>query len=164
VVQWEWEALTLESLISPMLTGLSLRLLEVFALAANLGLLVGYLYGTSPVVTNAADPALSLAELQVRLAPPLLLPSHPPHPSTSRNSHTHLCSPRLFSQVTAFRLMVVSWTMGLLSLRVAEPVSQWFQMVHDVVRDEHYLLGVQLQNHQPPTPVAPAGEAAVQAH
>lgn len=78
--------------------------------------------------------------------------------------HHSSVSPLFPCQVTAFRLMVVSWTMGLLSLRVAEPVSQWFQMVHDVVRDEHYLLGVQLQNHQPPTPVAPAGEAAVQAH
>lgn len=50
-------------------------------------------------------------------------------------------------------MTVLAWLLAILSLKCAKPLSLWFQSVHDAVRDEHYLLGVQLQNHLLTTPI-----------
>jgi hypothetical protein len=66
LLRWEWERLTVESLVLPLAWPLAVQLVEVFALPINMVLLVSYLRLRSPdLVALAVPPTVPLPELQV---------------------------------------------------------------------------------------------------
>ncbi|CAN0224857.1 unnamed protein product [Discosporangium mesarthrocarpum] len=56
-------------------------------------------------------------------------------------------APDPFTQVLAYRSALLVGALALLSSYLVEPVEEWLGVLHDSVRDDRYLIGMQLQNH-----------------
>lgn len=78
---------------------------------------------------------------------------------------------------TTCRRLAVTWLIAVLANKCLEPVSRWLSVLHDAIRDDEYLVGLELENYHtlpeaadPPgttkdqdKPTAPAAVASVSA-
>jgi len=115
--RWDWERATLSNLVKPFVWPLTTQLLELVAVPAYAAFGLAYLRDRAPDLT-------SLAAV----------------PSPDAISTAEL-------QILVFRMTVLAWVLAMLSLKCLGPLHRWLASIQAVVRDEKYLVRLELVNH-----------------
>lgn len=116
-LRWDWERATFTNLVKPFVWPLTTQLLELVAVPANAAFGLAYLRDRAPDL-------LSLAAL--------------PSPDAI---------PTAELQMLCFRMTVLAWVLAMLSLKCLGPLHRWLASIQAAVRDEKYLVRLELVNH-----------------
>ena len=117
-LRWAWERhATLSNLVKPFVWPLTIHLLELVAVPANAAFALVY-------VRDRAPEFFSLAAL----------------PSPDAISTAEL-------QILCFRMTAVAWVLAMLSRKCLGPLHRWLASIQAAVRDEKYLVRLELVNH-----------------
>jgi hypothetical protein len=68
------------------------------------------------------------------------------HPDTTK-THTHTFTHSHSKQLTAFRMTTLAWALAALSGKGKEPLERWLASVRSAVRDEKYLVRLELVDY-----------------
>jgi len=114
---WSWEDATLNKLLAPFVWPVTAQLLELVVVPANAAFALAYMRDRVPDLPYLAG-----------------LPS--PEAMTS---------PEL--QLLCFRMTVVAWTLAMFSIKCVAPLHRWVSSIQAAVRDEKYLVRLELVNY-----------------
>ncbi|TFJ85721.1 hypothetical protein NSK_003226 [Nannochloropsis salina CCMP1776] len=114
---WRWEDATLNKLLAPFVWPVTAQLLELVVVPANAAFALAYMRDRVPDLPYLAG-----------------LPS--PEAMTSAEL-----------QLLCFRMTVVAWTLAMFSIKCVVPLHRWVSSIQAAVRDEKYLVRLELVNY-----------------